>query len=50
MQDRRLESQKALDAKGFEWKSNCTELAKYTCDLKYKIYWNIYKQYICLNT
>ena len=38
MQDRRLWSEKALDASGFEWKSNCTEMAKYTCDFKHKIY------------
>ena len=44
MQDRRLRSEKALDAQGFEWKSNCTEMAKYTCDFKHKIYCNIYIQ------
>ena len=42
IQDRRLRSEKALDAKVFEWKSNCTEMAKYTCDFKHKIYCNIY--------
>ena len=41
-QDRRLRSENALDAQGFEWKSNCTEMAKYTCDFKHKIYCNIY--------
>ena len=42
IQDRRLRSEKTLDAKGFEWKSNCTEMAKYTCGFKHKIYCNIY--------
>ena len=42
IQDRRLRSEKALDAKVFEWKSNCTEMAKYTCDFKHKINSNIY--------
>ena len=42
IQDRRLRSEKALDAKVFEWKSNCTEMAKYTCDFKHKMYCNIY--------
>ena len=37
MQNRRLRSEKALDASGFEWRSNCTEMVKYTCDLKHKI-------------
>ena len=41
-QDRRLRSENALDAQGFEWKSNCTEMAKCTCDFKHKIYCNIY--------
>ena len=39
---RRLRSEKAVDAKGFEWKSNCTETAIYTSDFKHKIYCNIY--------
>ena len=38
----RLPSEKAVDAKGFEWKSNCTKMAKYTSDFKHKIYCNIY--------
>ena len=38
MQDHRLQSQKALDAQSFEWKSACTEMAKYTCDFKHRIY------------
>ena len=42
IQDRRLRPEKALDAYGFEWKSNCTEMVKYTCDFKLKIYCNIY--------
>ena len=42
IQDHRLESEKALYAECFEWKSNCTEMAKYTCDFKHKIYCNIY--------
>ena len=42
IQDRRLRSEKALDAQGFEWKSNCTKIEKYTCDFKHKIYCNIY--------
>ena len=37
IQDRRLRSEKALDVQGFEWKSNCTEMAKYTSDFKHKI-------------
>ena len=37
VQDRRLRSEKALDVQGFEWKSNCTEMAKYTYDFKHKI-------------
>ena len=37
MQDRRLRSEKALDVQGFEWKSNSTEMANYTCDFKHKI-------------
>ena len=41
IQDRRLRSEKPLDAQGFEWISNCTEMAKYTCDFKHKIYCNI---------
>ena len=41
-QHHRLRSEKALDVQGFEWKSNCTEMAKYTCDFKHKIYCNIY--------
>ena len=44
MQNRRLRPEKALDVQGFEWKSNCTEMAKYTCDFKHKIYCNIYIQ------
>ena len=32
IQDRRLRSEKSLDVQGFEWKSNCTEMAKYTYD------------------
>ena len=42
MQNRRLRPEKALDVQGFEWKSNCTEMAKYTCDFKHKTYCNIY--------
>ena len=42
IRDRRLRSEKDLDAQGFEWKSNCTEIAKYTCDFKHRIYCNIY--------
>ena len=38
IQDRRLRSEKALDPKGLEWKSNCNEMAKYTCDFKRKKY------------
>ena len=41
IQDYRLRSEKALDAWGFEWKSNFTKMAKYTCDFKHKIYCNI---------
>ena len=37
IQDLRLRSEKALDVKGFEWKYNCTEMAKYTYDFKHKI-------------
>ena len=37
IQDRRLRSEKSLDVQGFEWKSNCTEMAKYTYDFKHKI-------------
>ena len=37
IQDRRLRSEKALHVQGFEWKSNCTEMAKYTYDFKHKI-------------
>ena len=37
IQDRRLRSEKTLDVQGFEWKSNCTEMAKYTYDFKHKI-------------
>ena len=33
----RLRSEKALHVQGFEWKSNCTEMAKYTYDFKHKI-------------
>ena len=36
IQDRRLESEKALDVQGFEWKFNCTEIGKYTYDFKHK--------------
>ena len=32
IQNRRLRSEKALNAQAFEWKSNCTEMAKYTCE------------------
>ena len=42
IQYRRLRSKKALEGEGFEWKSNCTKMAKYTCDYKHKIYCNIY--------
>ena len=42
IQNRRIRSEKVLDAQGFEWKSNCTEMAKYTCGFKHKIYCNIY--------
>ena len=41
IQNRRLGSEKALDAQCLEWKSNCTEMAKYPCDFKHKIYCNI---------
>ena len=44
VQDRRLRSEKALHAQCFECKSNCTEMAKYTCDFKHTIYCNIYIQ------
>ena len=37
IQDRRLRSEKALDVQGFEWKCNCTEMAKYTYDCKHKV-------------
>ena len=37
IQDRRLRPEKALDVQGFKWKSNCTEMAKYTYDFKHKI-------------
>ena len=37
IQDRRLRSEKALGVQGFEWKSDCTEMAKYTYDFKHKI-------------
>ena len=37
IQDRRLRPEKALDVQGIEWKSNCTEMAKYTYDFKHKI-------------
>ena len=37
IQDRRLWSVKALDVQGFEWKSNCTAMAKYTYEFKHKI-------------
>ena len=40
-QDRRLRCKKALDAQNLEWKSNCTEMAKYTRDFKHKIYCNV---------
>ena len=50
----RLWSEKALDVQGFEWKSNCTEMAKYTCDFKHKLYCNIQpnlpKQFILHST
>ena len=36
IQDRRLRPEKALDVQGFECKSNCTEMAKYTYDFKHK--------------
>ena len=42
IQDHGLRFEKALDAQGFEWKSNCTEMAKYTCDFKRKKYCYIY--------
>ena len=42
IQDRRLESEKAMDALDFKWKSNCTKMVKYACDFKHKIYCNIY--------
>ena len=47
IKDRRLWSEKALDAQDFKWESNCTEMAKYTCDFKYKIYkqQNLAKQF-----
>ena len=41
IQDGRLRSEKALDAQCFEWKFNCTEMEKYTCDFQHKIYCNI---------
>ena len=44
IQDRRLRSEEALDVQGFEWKYNCTEMAKYTCDFKHNIYCNIYSK------
>ena len=34
IEDRRLPSEKA---QGLEWKSNCTEMTKYTYDFKHKI-------------
>ena len=34
IQDRKL---RILHVQGFEWKSNCTEMAKYTYDFKHKI-------------
>ena len=37
LQDRRLQCEKALDVQSFEWKPNCTEMAKYTYDFKHKI-------------
>ena len=37
IQDRRLRSEKAFHIQGFEWKSNCTQMAKYTDDFKHKI-------------
>ena len=37
IQDHRLRSEKALDVQDFEWKSNCTEMGKYTYDFKHKI-------------
>ena len=37
IQDRRLRSEKALHVKGFERKSNCTEMAKYANDFKHKM-------------
>ena len=33
----KIGSDKTLDVQGFEWKSNCTEMAKYTYDFKHKI-------------
>ena len=42
IQERRLRSEKVLDAQGFKWKLNYTEMAKHTCDFKHKIYCNIY--------
>ena len=38
IQDHRLRSEKALDVQDFEWKSNCTEMAKCTYDFKHKKY------------
>ena len=51
IQDRRLQSEKALDVQGFERKCNCTEMAKYTCDsnIKYTAVYmqqNLAKQFI----
>ena len=37
IQYRRLRSEKVLDILGFEWRSNCTEVTKYTYDFKHKI-------------
>ena len=42
IQYRRLRSKKALEGQSFKQKSNCTEMAKYTCDYKHKIQCNIY--------
>ena len=41
MQDPRLRLRKPKMPRVFEWKSSCTEMAKYTCDFKHKIYYNI---------
>ena len=44
IQYRRLWSEKVLDIQGFEWRSNCTEMTKYTYDFKHKIYIYIYRE------